>query len=347
MRRRMFGVAGGLIVLTLTGLAVVAAGRAETPASDPESSNTTVTATTGTATVERRTLEQTEELTGAIGYGEVFSLPAGPEGTVTWVPNPGTVLQSGDLLYRVDEVPTYWTEGAVPTYRELSRGTKGDDVTQLQRFLEAGGYLEADEVDGVFGTGTYRAVEQWQQDHKLERTGRVDAAQLLFLPYDVLRVATTQRVGEASGAGILEVTTAIPTVTVETSAAKKRAFESDPDIEVETADGSRFPATLHSTAAADRDASGTLRFTVELTPAAPAGQQPGEVTVRVTRVLATDVVVIPVRGLVALADGRFAVELVAPDGSTEYRAVEIGAFAGGWVEVTGEIEAGDEIVVPS
>jgi len=346
MRGRILGVGGGLVMLVLAGAGVVAVGRADTPGPGQESQTSTPVAAE-TAMVERRTLDQTEELTGAIGYGEAFSLPASPEGTVTWVPNPGVVLEAGDLLYKVDQQPTYWTTGAVPTYRELTWGTEGDDVTQLQRFLHAGGYLESDEVDGAYGPHTLRAIGEWQEAHGLDRTGRIDASQLLFLPYDALRVARAQRIGEASRTGILEVTAASPYVTVETSATKKRAFEGDPDIEVETADGSRYPATLRSITAAAADASGSSRFTVELDLVAPAGQEPGEVTVEVTRTLAADVVAIPVRALVALADGRFAVEVVTPDGSTEYRAVEIGESAGGWVEATGDIEVGDEMVVPS
>ena len=51
--------------------------------------------------------------------------------------------------------------------------------------------------------------------------------------------------------------------------------------------------------------------------------------------------------LVALAEGGYAVEVTGPDGNRDYRAVSIGEFADGWVEITGDLSEGDEVVVSS
>ena len=40
------------------------------------------------------------------------------------------------------------------------------------------------------------------------------------------------------------------------------------------------------------------------------------------------------------------IEKVGDDGTASYVAVEIGEFADGWVEVTGDLSAGDTVVVP-
>jgi multidrug efflux pump subunit AcrA (membrane-fusion protein) len=71
------------------------------------------------------------------------------------------------------------------------------------------------------------------------------------------------------------------------------------------------------------------------------------VTVRVTTSAATGVVAVPVDALLALAEGGYAVERVAGDGTTTLVGVEVGAFADGWVEVTGDIAEGDTVEVPA
>ena len=47
-----------------------------------------------------------------------------------------------------------------------------------------------------------------------------------------------------------------------------------------------------------------------------------------------------------MADGSSVVERVETDGTTSQVPVETGAFADGWVEVTGDLAEGDDVVVP-
>jgi peptidoglycan hydrolase-like protein with peptidoglycan-binding domain len=338
-------ITGGVIVIALAAGALWMIDSRDTPANA-----TTTIASTAPATdaVTRRTLEHTEEFTGSLGYGDGFALPGQASGVVTWVPEKGTILRPGDLLYRVDERPTYWTRGGVPMYRALERGSEGTDVEQLQRYLQDGGYLEDDfEVDGEFGTGTRTAVKAWQDDHDLDKTGRIGASQLLFLPYDEIRVAAAPRIGEFAGGGVLEITLPDLFVSIDVGARKKQVFEGAPTIEVETADGTRYPATVESiTAQQSQDAFGEQRYRVRLELAAAAGQEPGQATVEVIDVLAAEVLTVPVHSLLALVEGGYAVEVAQPDGTTEYRAVAIGAFADGWVEVSGDVTEDDQVVVP-
>ncbi|MFE3202531.1 hypothetical protein [Embleya sp. NPDC059237] len=48
------------------------------------------------------------------------------------------------------------------------------------------------------------------------------------------------------------------------------------------------------------------------------------------------VLTVPVNALLALAEGGYGVEAVEPDGGTRLLKVELGMFAGGRVEVTGD-----------
>ncbi len=338
-----------LSAIGVAGLLVAGVWFVSTGDSPAEATVTAEPAERQTATVVRRDLQQSEEFAGTVGYGDVFSLPGEAFGTVTWVPEPDAILTSDDVVYKVNEQPTYWTQGDVPMYRTLQRGSKGVDVEQLQTYLRGIGYLDAAyDIDGEFDTVLRAAVKQWQDDRGIDATGRIGASQLLFLPYESLRVATVPRIGEQAAGGVIEITEPSLFVSAEVSARKKRAFEGDPTIEVTLADGSRYPAAVESIEAVQsQDPFGEQKFKVRLTLDAPAGQPPGEVKVGVIDMLATNVLAVPVSALVALVEGGFAVEVAESDGSTAYTAVEIGEFADGWVEVAGDIAEGDDVVVPS
>lgn len=319
-------------------------------AGEPAAQATTTEATTLTTdVVSRRTLEHAEEFTGTVGYGETFALPGQAMGTVTWVPAKGDALSPGDVLYRTDDRPTYWTKAAIPMYRSLSFGEEGEDVAQLQRYLESEGFLDAEyAISGEFDSATRSAAKEWQEARGLEKTGRIDATQLLFLPYDSLRVATAPRVGDQAAGGVLDVTLSHLFVTVDVGGGKKSVFDDATEIEVETADGTIHSAHVHSIKPrASQDEYGEQQYRVRLTLPSTTNQESGEVTVDAVDVLAADVLAVPARALIALVEGGFGVEVVVDDGTTQYRAVEIGDFADGWVEVTGNVAEGDRVVVPT
>ena len=72
----------------------------------------------------------------------------------------------------------------VPTYAELARGAKGEDVKVLQQRLKDLGYLSGS-VDGDYGGGTERAVSAFQNQHKIPVTGIADmeTQEILFSDY--------------------------------------------------------------------------------------------------------------------------------------------------------------------
>ena len=68
----------------------------------------------------------------------------------------------------------------------------------------------------------------------------------------------------------------------------------------------------------------------------------------VVRETRPDVLAVPVNSLLALLEGGYAVERVAPDGTTKLVRVDLGIFQDAWVEVRGTgIAAGDPVVAPS
>jgi hypothetical protein len=70
------------------------------------------------------------------------------------------------------------------------------------------------------------------------------------------------------------------------------------------------------------------------------------VDVEVTTVAADDVLVVPVDALLALAGGGYAVEVDDGGGSTHLVRVDLGVFADDLVAVTGDLAAGDQVVLP-
>lgn len=94
--------------------------------------------------------------------------------------NTGTI-NTGDEIYRIDNQAVFAAQGTEPFYRELSQGSEGEDVKQLQRFLTAQGYYHGAE-NGRFTPSTTRAVQAWQKKQHLEATGIVELGRIVALP---------------------------------------------------------------------------------------------------------------------------------------------------------------------
>src|SRR4029079_12822249 len=131
---------------------------------------------------------------GTLGYADAFALTAGVAGTITRLPDPGTVVRRGPSLYEVDGAPAAWLlYGSLPAWRDFAPGmTDGDDVRQLERNLRALGYDPGD-VDRDWTWETTGAVEQFQRDRDLDDTGTLSRAAVVFRDGPV-------RVGEAKAA---------------------------------------------------------------------------------------------------------------------------------------------------
>lgn len=61
-----------------------------------------------------------------------------------------------------------------------AQGNRGDMIAELQDRLAAAGYLTG-ASDGIYGSGTAAAVEQFQKDHRLPVSGAVDEQTLSLL----------------------------------------------------------------------------------------------------------------------------------------------------------------------
>lgn len=125
-RSRTVLVAAAVVVVT-----AVAAVGALGLGGDGDEGSTAPPRAGSTVAVTRTTLVERTKVDGELGYGTEIPLPAKASGTVTWLPEAGTVAERGDTLLRVDDRPVVLLYGALPMYRELgmTAGTDGGTGT--------------------------------------------------------------------------------------------------------------------------------------------------------------------------------------------------------------------------
>lgn len=119
-----------------------------------------------TAPVEQRVISQALITRGKVSASRHTDVSAGPlsdkevgRSVVTRVGTaPGKKITAGQVILEISGRPLFVLEGAVPSYRDLAPGKRGDDVAQLQKALRESGHPTGTDPSGVFGPGTQGAV---------------------------------------------------------------------------------------------------------------------------------------------------------------------------------------------
>jgi multidrug efflux system membrane fusion protein len=295
----------------------------------------------GTAEITRQTLVDTEEVDGALGYGDPTALRGAGGGTVTWLAAAGSTVKRGRPLYRVDDEPVVLLYGKLPLYRPLSSGVEGKDVKQFETNLAALGY-DGFTVDDEYTSATAAAVEEWQEDLGREETGVADGSWVAYARGAVRIAGHGGGVGSAASGEILTYTGVNRVVTVDLPVDQRRLATEGDAATVVLPDGATAAAKVTSVGAvaeAPDDPQGgepTIEVLVAVDdPAALGDFDEGPVDVRFVASERRDVLTVPVAALVALAEGGYGVQVV-DGGQTRYVAVELGLFADGRVEIAGD-----------
>lgn len=370
-------VIAGVVVVVLAG-AVVAADRTnvfgvnlaslttpEPAATNAPQDNASSSATgTALATVEQQTLSEQTTVDGTLGYADSYPVLGSLNGTVTWLPEEGQILQRGQVLYRVDGEPVILMYGTTPAYRDLAAGDDSDDVSgldvkQLNENLAALGYGEDVELDpesDEYSWRTREAVEDLQDDLGIDDTGEIARGQVIFLPGPVRVTELKATLGGQAGGAVLQATSSTRLVTVDLDTSQQSRLKVGDAVEITLPSGETTPGKVTyvgkvASAPQSEDESPTIE--VEITPTDPKAtgsldQAPVEVSIITDQ--AKDATVVPVESLLALAGGGYAVERVSPTGQHELIRVGLGLFDddAGLVQVTEtELKRGDRVVVPS
>jgi peptidoglycan hydrolase-like protein with peptidoglycan-binding domain len=300
-----------------------------------------------TARVTTVDLVDEDEVAGELGYGEPTEL-RGEGGVITRVPDPGELLELGEAAWDVDgHAGPAVIFGELPQWRRLDiNADDGPDILQLEYNLARLGFHWGT-VDEDFDADTRRAIRDWQESRGLERTGVVEIGDVVVVPDPVRVDELLLAVGERADGGVLTVTDVEQLVTIPAEIDELDLFEVGDEVLVELPDDRRVGGTVReiaNTATASEDGSVTVEVIVALDAPEPAlVAAPVAVIVQKTRV--EGAVVVPIRALLALAEGGYAVERVTGS-TTTLIGVEIGAFGDGVVQITSEqLADGDTVVV--
>lgn len=348
LRTKQLVIGGGVAAAVIVAAGVVVATRDSQEDSAP-------LAAPATATVERRTLTPAETRDGTVGFADESTLQTQRQGVLTALAPTGSTKRRGDIMFRVNQEPTVVMIGGVPAYRPMAEGASGRDVKQLEKNLKALGY-KGFTVDRSFTTGTAEAVRDWQDDLGVSRTGVVALGDVNFQPTAVRMGAAAADVGQTLqlGAAVAEISSAAEAITVTLEESDQDLAVVGETVSVDTgSQRSRGRITaVDAVSTAGQDGSTTTTFDVAVTPMgdgeAAIRRLPEGASVDVDFAAETvsEALAVPVKALLALSEGGAGVEVLAPGGGATVVAVETGAFAEGWVEITsGGVAEGDSVVV--
>lgn len=338
----------GLVWLALGGVLIAAAGAGVWLWASDTSTEAALAAASpaATGTVERGTISATESWDGTLDHGRPFTVVSSGEGTITRLTGQGETVERGDVLYRINEQPVTLLYGVVPMYRDLGHGASGVDVEQLEVNLAELGY-DGFTADDEYTSATAEAVRTWQESIDAEPTGTVARGDVVFVPaagqVDALRSGVGAVV--APGTPVLDITGGDQVVSLEADVDDRDRFEVDTDVAVVLPGGEEVAGTVTATAivevrsegpGGEADTESIVQVEVAVDENAPEVFVGGPVEVVVAVDERSDVLLVPVNALLALAEGGYGLEIVADDGTTSIVAVDTGLFAEGKVEINSD-----------
>ncbi|MFD7656478.1 peptidoglycan-binding protein [Actinosynnema sp. NPDC059797] len=300
-----------------------------------------------TALVERTDLATSVTIGGTLGFGPPTTLTGHKEGTLTWLPPVGTVVDRGEKLYEVNAQPVPLLFGDTPLYRTIERGmTPGPDVAELVANLRALGYRDPGEGD-AFTEDTHDAVKRWQKNNGLPVTGSLAVGDVVVLPGKLRVASVAARPGTPATEDVLTYTRVekVVSVSLDPRQVDVAAVRPGDEVRLGLPGGTETTGTtsaITNAAAPGEGASDQGEQAPQVAivtiddQGAVAGVDSGSVQVTVVTETAGNVLAVPVTALLALDEGGYALQVVSDDGGTRLVGVRTGMFAGGLVEVVGD-----------
>jgi peptidoglycan hydrolase-like protein with peptidoglycan-binding domain len=353
-------VAGLVAVIVTGGVVVMSSAEQATPAA--------LKAPANTVKVAKGNLSAMVSLDGTLTYrarsdGSPYVVINQARGTYTKLPDDGDKVDCGDVLYRVNDDPVLLLCGTVPAYRDLDVGDKGNDVRQLNRNLHDRGYdadANIDPNDTDFTWKTEKALEKLQHDKGFDVTGELDVDDAVFLPKSVRIAKVTGELGGSArpGAQVAQATSDTLEVQAALDASQQGEVKKGDRAQITLPGNTSVKGKVDRLGRVAQAPSGQDANAGEATipafiglddPEKARGLDRAPVQVEVTTKGVESALSVPVTALVGKSGGGFAVEVLRAGGRRELVAVELGLFdtAAGRVQVEGDLDEGDQVVVPS
>lgn len=340
--RRLVVLTAALVVAAGTGAAFVFGGEKSTE-------DTTVTAT---AKVAVRNLTRTETLNGVVAYQDMRTLSAGKAGTITWLPAVGQDLAPGAVLMSIDAQPVVLLGGAVPAWRDLKPGMPdGPDVLQLEQALHALGH-GPQVPDQDWTSATTKAVKEFQKKVGAVDDGVLSLGEVVFTQGDVHVAKLDADVGgmTSPGASVLTVQSTERVVTLEVDPLERDLVPPGAPVNVELPSGKAVTGKIESvgtTLTQNAEGKNVHQVTVLLDdPGQVADIALAPVVVHYVTTVAEQVLTVPVSAVIGVPGG-YAVNVVGEHGAMTRVSVKLGAWGDGYVAVTGDLQAGVSVEVPT
>jgi peptidoglycan hydrolase-like protein with peptidoglycan-binding domain len=223
--------------------------------------------------VESRVLSLDVVTRGTVRFGLPQPISIAPSrvktgiGVVATLPRPNAGFQEGQVIMSISGRPVFVLRGATPAHRDMTPGTSGGDVLQLEEALDRLGFNPG-AVDGIYDEKTSAAVEQWYRKAGWEPFAptREQRAAILALERDSSDAVRARLAAEAARE------TAVRAVAAARARAEQATRQATLDSAARTGDRRRLETerarAAHSTsvAAADVAAQVAERAIVALDP---------------------------------------------------------------------------------
>ncbi|MFI8435173.1 peptidoglycan-binding protein [Streptomyces sp. NPDC079020] len=316
----------------------------------------------GTVAVQKGSLSTGIQVGGKLSYNTPTPVIASGQGTITALPAVGAVVKAGAKFFEVDGRPVVLLTGDRPMWRDLGPGvSEGPDVGQLKRNLIKLGHADGLGLtaDQKFTPGTVTAVKRWQKDLGVKQTGTVTRGSVVMLPQATVRVQQLgAQLGSALGAtAVMTVTGTDLIATAQPADNQLSQFKPNGRVTVKLTNGSTINGRIRSMVrggtgndgdSGSDDSGGADKTTVTIAldhqrQAKQAG--PSSATVTVVGESISDALIVPVTALLALDGGGYGVQVVSGT-TTRLVRIQLGLVADAKAQITGDIRAGAQVVIP-
>ena len=253
--------------------------------------------------------------------------------------------------------PIYAFVSTKPLYKTLSTslpaGSQRSNVSALQQALKTAGYFKGT-VNGTFGSRTQTALEDWQADRHLSKTGTVTTSTFVWVPKGAAIESWNVGLGGAAGTSTALATIDFPRDLVLEAQVSQADLSSlkvgqKAACTIDGLTGDQFTATITSissqpASSSSTSSSSTAEYTVDLDPAALPSLARSGMTGSLTVVIASrsNVLVVPTSAVSGTSSASFV--RVMQNGTPVYRQVTTGLTTSSLTQVTSGLVAGEVVV---